>query len=337
MFIKEVIVALVIIAIFLAGATPNLLNMLRKTKEYQTMLMLEKAQTSFKEWYKENAGLLESSPDGTTLTFGTETFYLPNATDTLDKKYQKLNPLIVKVTGLIGTDSFCINANFPNLDFRENNTYSDTFGDCLLVFTTEQKTDTTGTIKYRDFYIVSAGENRIVDFDGTNAGDDLIKLVSGYEVEKELYDETVKKLQIIKDALENYFYGLYLNDSTRDTSIDHFLYRRTDNSPVSEQTILDNSCLITGEDPNTQDCLASLDQIARDVDGDGNPDTNTLLELLGLNLSDLEDAWGNSIYIDNASFNVRSPETGYSSPYSARIVSITPWGIKIEILARQKF
>ena len=323
-----------ITAILVSYAAPSLIRQVERGKELSTLSKQEELSSAVREFYRENAFVLDSATDGTTLSFGSETLYLPKVDDTLDKHYTPIKSTLVQTVSLTAGESFCIKDNFPNLDTKLSPVYADAFGDCFLLYTTEQKTAPDG-IKYRDFYIVSAGKNRKVDFDGSNAGDDLVKVVSGYEVEKELLEETRKKLERIKASLENYFYTLYLNDPTRDVNQDYFLRRKTDGTELTK-SLLDNSCLVAGEDPNTDECLVPLSRIAYDEDGDGSPDTNALLDFLGLTPDDLNDAWGNPILIDTASVNVRSPETGKIAPFTARLVANTPWGDKVEVVVRQK-
>ena len=334
MNIAVLIATIGVIAVLGAMISPSITSLERQNKEYSTLIKLREVASGVEERYRENAFKIDSAPDGTSLTFGTETFYLPSATDTLDKYYTPIKSSLIPVVSLSSGKTFCLGGNFPHFDTLTDLTYSDAWRDCFLLYTTTQQTAPDG-IKYRDLYVVSGGENQQVDFDGTSPGDDLVRVVSGYKVEKELYDETVKKMRIIKGALENYFRVLWYSDSTRDTTVDHFLYRTTAGKIIDDTTYLDNSCLVTGENPTTGECLAALSEIAVDKDGDGNPDTDKLLGVLGLTDNDLKDAWGNPILVDNASAHVRSPETGKESPFTMRIVAKTPWGEKIVMIARQ--
>ena len=329
------IAAISIIAMLGALASPSIVNLQRKNKEYSTLLTIREAASGVEEWYRKNAYTLDSASDGTSLTIGGESLYLPISSDSLEKHYTPFTSSLIHVVSLQSGDGYCTGGSFPDLDTVKSSVYNDAWGDCLLLYVTPQQTASDG-IKYRDFYVVSAGNNRKVDFDGYTPNDDLVKVVSGYEVEKELYDETIKKMKMIKASLENYFYSLYLNDPTRDPNQDYFLRRKTDGSDITNATIIDNSCTVAGENPDTDDCLVSLTQIAYDADGDGNPDTDQLLDFLGLTENDLKDAWGNDILIDTASAHVRSPETGKTAPFTCRLVANTPWGDKIEVVVRQR-
>jgi len=333
----EIVAAISLIAVLISYASPSLLRQLERGKELTTLSREQELSSAVRNWYEENAYTIDSAPDGSTVTVNGKNLYLPKNTDSLKNHYTPITRDLITAVSLPAGESFCLGSGtFPKLTKKTSYTYPDGFGDCFLLYATEQKTAPDG-IKYRDFYVVSAGNNREVNFDGKDAEDDIVKLVSGYEVEKSLYEETLKKMRIIKDSLENYFYTLYLNDPTRDTTIDYFLRRKTDGTEITNATLIDNSCTAAGENPDKDDCLVPISQIAYDEDGDGNPDKEELLDRLGLTGSDLKDAWGNPILIDTASSHVRSPETGKEAPFTARLVANTPWGDKIEVIVRQKF
>ena len=330
-----VIVAISAVAMLGALATPSITRLVSKEKVYSTLLKEREVASGVEEWYRKNSYVIDSASDGDSLSFGTEVLYLPKSTDSIQKHYTPATKSLIPVFSLASGTGYCAGASFPELDTEKEDVYLDSWRRCFLLYVTEKKTSPDG-IMYRNFVVVSAGEDGKVDFDSSSVGDDVVKIVSGYKIEKELYDQTLQKLEKIKESLENYFYALYLNDPTRDAGIDYFMRRKTDGSDEVNATIIDNSCLVAGEDPTTDDCLVPLSQIAYDADGEGNPDTDQLLDYLGLTSNDLNDAWGNPIFIDTASSHVRSPETDKTAPFTCRLVANTPWGDKVEVIVRQR-
>lgn len=191
----------------------------------------------------------------------------------------------------------------------------------------------TGNIQYRNIVVISAGTNKRIEsqFDPNTgqfnlAGDDMAAVISGAEIESKKYYETVKKMQKYVQFLEQSFALAFASDASKNVSVDHFINRRRDGSVdqyVDPTNGFANTCLISA------DCLARPDQLGITLS------TNSSIEdeSNAWYYSDIANPQNTYILIDDDSNNVRSPDSGATPPYSAHVVTRTPWGTQIILTA----
>jgi len=85
--------------------------------------------------------------------------------------------------------------------------------------------------KFRDFYVVSAGENGAFDFvlsaSGavTATGDDVFVLVTGFDSSAKWTRDVLAKADKLEAALRSYYQGRYLSDPARDAFVTYFYHQ----------------------------------------------------------------------------------------------------------------
>jgi len=95
--------------------------------------------------------------------------------------------------------------------------------------------------RFRDFYVVSAGENGVFDFalsaSGvvTASGDDVYVLVTGYDSSAKWTRDVLAKADKIEASLRSYYQGRYLADPARDAFITYF-YHQAGNTATDPAT-----------------------------------------------------------------------------------------------------
>jgi prepilin-type N-terminal cleavage/methylation domain-containing protein len=165
------------------------------------------------------------------------------------------------------------------------------------------------SVYYRKIGIVSRGYNGQVDA-GTSmdpatgavtvGGDDSAVVVDGFQIQRELAEQTVAKVDRIAKAYERYFTNRYLANLSRDVSIDYFAAAGATAARWDAGGLAANSGGAFADG-------ASLN----------------LTQALGLATSDLRDAYGTPIQVDNSSATTRNPENPASAmsipPYSALV------------------
>lgn len=164
-------------------------------------------------------------------------------------------------------------------------------------------------VYYRKIAIVSPGYDARVDAGTTMdaatgavtvAGDDAAVVVDGFQIQRELAEQTVQRVDRIAKAYERYFTNRYLANLSRDVSIDYFA------ASGATPTRWDAGGLAAGSGGIFADAL-----------------TLNLAQALGVASVDLQDAYGTSIQVDNSSNQTRNPENSTAAmsipPYSALV------------------
>lgn len=164
-------------------------------------------------------------------------------------------------------------------------------------------------VYYRKIAVVSPGYNGRVDpgtgMDGatgavTVAGDDAAVVIDGFQIQRELAEQTVQKVDRIAKAYERYFTNRYLANLSRDVSIDYFA------ASGATPARWDASGLAAGSGGVFADAT-----------------TLNLAQALGVASSDLQDGYGTGIQVDNSSNQTRNPDNSTAAmsipPYSALV------------------
>lgn len=198
-----------------------------------------------------------------------------------------------------------------------------------------------GLVQYKVIAIVSPGPNGILETsfnsnDGTLVvgGDDMAVVVDGETIEYNKYQDTLERMKKYVHYLSDFFFLAYSSDPSKNIAIDHFINARRNQSPPSDDQQAENELVDINGFPNScnisSNCLATAQQLGISI-GSGS-------------IADQTSAWyisGNQnqtyIYIDNDGNNVRSPDNPNSNmsapPYTARVVTNTPWGSQIILTA----
>ena len=165
------------------------------------------------------------------------------------------------------------------------------------------------TVYYRKIAIVSPGYNGVVE-PGTTmdtlsgavtvAGDDAAVVIDGFQIQSELAQQTVQRVDRIAKSYERYFTNRYLANAARDVSIDYFAASGTTASRWDAGGLAGNSGGIFAD-------AATLN----------------LTQALGMAASDLQDTYGTAIQVDNSSALARNPDNAATAmsipPYSALV------------------
>lgn len=179
--------------------------------------------------------------------------------------------------------------------------------------------------------------------------DDVGAVMDGYQVMADGLAETQSRLNKLKDVYQTYFKVGYLANASRNMALDYFMYApdaKTMTDP--SRTLIQNTHNSVGTPHLMQGVSAAFFRspanggpavlrLASDGGGkpglftnssDGNVMAKNRLAEFGLAPTDLYDGWGNSIYIDNSSPEVRSPlnpvESRRVPPFTARFIAYMP-------------
>lgn len=192
----------------------------------------------------------------------------------------------------------------------------------------------SGNIQYRNIVVVSAGPNKKYEttFNSntgqiTVGGDDMVAIITGGDIEYQKYQNTIRKMEKYVRYLEDSFSIAYASDPSRNVSIDHFINRRRNgnvDSYVDPTDGFNNTCLI-----DSVTCLARPDQLGITLSANSSIED----ESNDWYYSNISSPSATYIYIDDDSNNVRSPDSNSPPPYSAHVVTNTPWGTQIVLTA----
>ncbi len=162
---------------------------------------------------------------------------------------------------------------------------------------------------HRKIAIVSPGWNGIVEAGTTMngatgamtvAGDDFAVVIDGFQIQRELAEQTVQRVDRVAKSYERYFTNRYLANTARDVSIDYFAATGTTAARWDAGGLAGNSGGIFAD-------ASALN----------------MTQALGLATSDLQDAYGTPIQIDNSSSQARNPNNPITAmsipPYSALV------------------
>jgi|SRR5579862_4177121 len=165
------------------------------------------------------------------------------------------------------------------------------------------------TLFYHKIAIVSPGYNRHLEAGTTMnaatgaltvAGDDYAVVVDGFQIGRELAEDTVRRVDNLANVYQLYFTNRYLANAARDVSIDYFAATGTTAARWDAGGLASNS---SGAFTNA----TSLNMAAA----------------LGLSTTDMQDAYGTSLQIDNSSALARNPDNATTAmsipPYSALV------------------
>ena len=192
----------------------------------------------------------------------------------------------------------------------------------------------SGNIQYRNIVVVSAGPDKRFEttFNSntgqlTVGGDDMVAVVTGGDIEFQKYQNTINKMEKYVSYLEDSFSIAFASDPTRNVLVDHFINKRrngTVDQYVDTTNGFNNTCLI-----DSANCLARPDQLGITLSANSSiEDESNAWYYSGIN-----NPSATYIYIDDDSNNVRSPDSGSQPPYSAHVVTRTPWGTQIVLTA----
>jgi hypothetical protein len=164
-------------------------------------------------------------------------------------------------------------------------------------------------VYYRKVAILSRGYNGRIDAGTamdpatgavTVGGDDAAVVVDGFQIQRELAEQSVAKVDRIAKAYERYFTNRYLANLSRDISVDYFASSGLTPARWDAGGLAGNS-------------------------GGAFADAATLnlSQALGLASTDFQDAYGGAIQVDNSSSQTRNPDNVAAAmsipPYSALV------------------
>jgi len=289
----EITIATLILAILSFSFAGGYSYLARTNGELATRDRMERLRVAVASAYRNNARVIEASP-------AREMFFAPgstiaNGTDASNAAtlsalnrivgYGSLSPVEAQVDELQGRFRYLV-----------SNRLSTPMPGGYTVF-------------YRKIAIVSPGWNGRVEagttMDGatgavTIAGDDFAVVIDGFQIQRELAEQTVQRVDRVARSYERYFTNRYLANVARDVSIDYFA--------------------ATGATPARWDAGG----LAGNSGGVfANASALNMTQALGLAASDLQDAYGTAIQIDNSSAQARNPNNPITAmsipPYSALV------------------
>lgn len=218
------------------------------------------------------------------------------------------------------TTTFAAAKRFLNTSTTE--IYRDGFGRSLCVWVTPRLSASYGgvTYYYHNALIVSPGVDGAIDpattlnADGTITvgGDDRSAFVDGRSIVVAKLQQTSALMERIASAYQNYFTTRYMVNTSRDTAVSYFA----------------NGAAPWGTSANwdTGGWIVSTAGAAQALTW------SNLYQGLGLSISDVTDAWGQAIHVDNSSDATRNPDnqvnaTMQSPPYTAILSTNLPGGL----------
>jgi prepilin-type N-terminal cleavage/methylation domain-containing protein len=208
------------------------------------------------------------------------------------------------------------------LSTSANEIYRDGFGHSFCVWITPRLSASYSgvTYYYHNALIVSPGVDGAIDAttmlnaDGsiTVGGDDRSAFVDGRSIVLAKLQQTSALMDRIAAAYQNYFTTRYMVNTSRDTAVSYFA-----NGAASWGTTANWDA--GGWVVSTAGAAQALTW-------------NHLYQGLGLSLSDVIDAWGQTIQLDNSSNATRNPDnqvsaTMQSPPYTAILSTSLPGGL----------
>ena len=172
-------------------------------------------------------------------------------------------------------------------------------------------------LRFRIVGLVSPGRNGVVEsvFSAATGvltvnGDDEGELIQGYALLREVYDDTVKRVDRVASAYSTYFQTRYLADPARSAAINYF----ANTDPAGA---VSTSWDQTGAVRSSLSLAMNAQDIGAEV-------------ALGLSPAELLTTFGQPIQLDNSSGNVNQPDNPDPArvlpPYSARVISALPGG-----------
>jgi len=316
--VVELVIVVATILVMFAIISKGFGRMYRWYEKAETMRNLDIIKNGLTEYYKARAYKVDgTSSDVLVVSTASGTTTIPN--NVYLKDYKTAVSMLARTF---------IGLSMKDIEF-------DGFGTPYKFYVTDRLGN--GNIQYRNIVVVSAGPNKKFEttFNPTTGavnigGDDIAVVVTGGDIEFAKYQETLNKMQKYVNYLENSFSIAFASDPTRNVMVDHFINRRrngTQDQYVDTVDGFNNTCII---DPST--CLARPDQLGITLSANSSiEDETNAWYYPGMSSSDLQNVY---IYIDDDSNNVRSPDSPENQPpYSAHVVTRTPWGTTITLTA----
>lgn len=244
----EILIAMALITFLTLFALDSLTPWLAFKQRLETDKKLRELQDVFQTIYKDNAFVIDSNQDLT----GKLTIVLPGDNRTTD---------FIGNMSIAGDRLYCQATNQAGIDISVNefdklhpyflegveDKFTDGFKNVLCVGVTPRlpAAGNTGntfnglTIYYHNIILVSLGKAGAealgagglvpAQYDSTsgsiipNEGSGLIvKVISGYSVERSLFEKTASNLTKVGDAYEAYFKERFLANIRRDSTVDYF-------------------------------------------------------------------------------------------------------------------
>lgn len=307
----ELLIALVTLTLMLSLVAPSLGPFINYDQRKTTLRKLEQVRAAMLLGYRDNAFTMEGTDlarltfNGMAINHGATAAAGSPGTFSGLARYSQLSPDQMVVDGY----------NRPVRVFVSNRLSRPVHGQQVF---------------FRMAAVVSTGENGSLhpsttfDVDTgvfTLGGDDMGVVIDGFEVQRELFDLTFKRLTRVADAYQAYFQARYLSDPTRDISINYFASAQPDGT-TSPRWDTGGSFRTSGGS------AAALGTLNADVS-------------LGMSEAEYVDGWGNNITVDNSSAAVRHPNNAtvamQTPPYSVRIGSTLPGALSFVISINSQF
>jgi prepilin-type N-terminal cleavage/methylation domain-containing protein len=231
-----------------------------------------------------------------------------------------VTPLVPSVNNLCVGSPTMFNAIARYLNTSASDAWHDGFGRSFCVYITPIQNISVNSItfNYHSIAIVSAGVDGAIDSNTalsglgilTLGGDDKGVLIDGRSLMQDKVSQSLAIVNRSADAYQTYFNTRYLANTTRDISVDYFANTDRGGNPS-------NSWDFGGAMPNTGGNAVNMVNIGAHT-------------VLGLTLSDVTDAFGQILMIDNSSDAVRNPQNSTGAlqtpGFTARISTVLPGG-----------
>jgi prepilin-type N-terminal cleavage/methylation domain-containing protein len=303
----EMLIAMILLGLAVSVTVQASGAALQFFNRLETDQRLKELRMSLMEAYRQNSTFVESNTGAWfTTSEGTVSPSQPNGSgycvNTTETSFNALGRYL---------------STSPSLIFKDGH------GMPFCVFITPQQTSNVNgqDLTFHSVAIVSGGRDGVVEgatrFSDvgilSTAGDDQGVVIDGRALVTERYFETVNRIRRIADAYQAYFQNQYLANSSRDASVDYFA--NTDRSG-NASALFDGS----GIAASSRGAAVTMSSIGLDI-------------ALGLSQTDVTDAYGQLILVDNSSNAVRSPDNSTLAlqipPFTARISTLLPNGTVI--------
>lgn len=294
----ELAVVLSMLAVIVAISFDPGVKLIRWMKETATRELLFKLQNAITAVYKSNAWPVDNSNTNTfVFSINGSNYTIANGSSLDAGNLSALEAIASTVSGISISDAT-----------------RDPMRNAMQIFVSNRLVDAASGINYHVVAIVSPGWDGVLDssFDATTGSlsllkDDLGIVVSGFKIQQDNITETNRKIANIRDAYQNYFTSLYLNDASKSIYVNRFA--RRNNSCIANQfwdsnSIIDNSNCVS----NTASSIG-------------------LKGAIGASQDAITTAWNREMLVDNSSAATRNPDnTSATPPYTSRVLAELPWG-----------
>lgn len=234
---------------------------------------------------------------------------------------------VLPVNGICPSDANTFAALGAYLANSASLAWRDGHGQGLCIDVTSRLTASVQGVEfvYRSIAVASPGADGVLEpgttFDAngflTLAGDDKGFLIDGREVVGSMVSVTNERIERVQQVLSTYFMTRYRSNPSRDIAVNYFSNTDPNGNASPSYDAL-------GFIASTRSLRIAL----------ADPAYAIMVSQLGLSASDVVDAWGNSLYFDNSSANVRHPNNAVSHmrlpPYTSRVSAQLPNGTFVE-------